>query len=351
MEPTSSTRIRIGFLGVGREQFDLLPALYQDPRAEVAWIQAADPSETVDRLGSLLSFPVVREAPREALADLDVLIYAAQDEAPPAGLPPDLVVLSDIELSSFRGEDGFRWERVLTRARDGAGDASGRRANHASEVSSAAKTAAARAASPGAIPAWFDEMARARRLGEWLARRTAQLSGAGSQGVLLVVMQGDRCVAAATAAGGVVRVKRAARRIAARLGAEAVWGAEIATDQGTLGVAQLTESQTPHASAAACGLGTARLSAVRLKGERGTTLYVVASGAGGGWVGLVRQALLSEAAGVRAWVRLAVQEEEARSWRRLRRLWHSVTRNGAEPTTTEERDEERGRAEHEERDD
>ena len=329
MEHTSSTRIRIGFLGVGSEQFDLLPALYHDPRAEVAWILAAGPSETVDRLGSLLSFPVVREAPREVLTDLDILVYAAQDGAPPAGLPPDLLVLSDIELSSFRGEDGFRWERVLTRARDGAGQP---------EL-------------PGAIPPWFDEMARAKRLGEWLARRTALLSGAGSSGVLLVVMQGDRCVAAATAAGGVVRVKRAARRIAARLGAEAVWGAEIATDQGTLGVAHLTESQTPHASAAACGLGTARLSAVRLKGERGTTLYVVTSGARGGWVGLVRQVLLSEAAAVRAWVRLGVQEEEARSWRRLRRLWRSVTRNGAEPTPTEERDEERGRAEHEERDD
>jgi hypothetical protein len=351
MEHTSSTRIRIGFLGVGSEQFDLLPALYHDPRAEVAWIQTAGPSETVDRLGSLLSFPVVREAPREVLTDLDILIYAAQDGAPPAGLPPDLLVLSDIELSSFRGEGGFRWERVLARARDGAGEASGGRADRAAEISSSEEPAAALPELPGAIPPWFDEMTRGKRLGEWLARRTAQLSGAGSQGVLLVVMQGDRCVAVATAAGGVVRVKRAACRIAARLGAEAVWGAEVATDQGTLGVAQLTESQTPHASAAACGLGTARLSAVRLKGERGTTLYVVTSGARGGWVGLVRQALLSEAAAVRAWMRLSVQEEEARSWRRLRRLWRSVMRNGAEPTTTEERDEERGRAEHEERDD
>ena len=115
---------RIGILGLSERNFDLLPALYRDPRAAVLWVRAEDAASPLARLAELLEFHVV-EDPQQA-AEVDVLVVRGAEALrsggmpQPGGLRPSrgrrvARVVSESGLRDLLRAGRFEWERLRER--------------------------------------------------------------------------------------------------------------------------------------------------------------------------------------------------------------------------------------------
>ncbi|MFH1145228.1 MAG: hypothetical protein V1774_11845 [Candidatus Eisenbacteria bacterium] len=104
------TPVRIGIDGLSERNFDLLPALYRDPRAKIRWVRISDPGEPLASLAELLEFPTAREM--TGAPQVDLVIVRRAGAAPPSGLSGEPVCLTESELRSMIHGGRFDWDRL-----------------------------------------------------------------------------------------------------------------------------------------------------------------------------------------------------------------------------------------------